>query len=503
MITDARSLERETGFATTLGVFIETEGYEANGVFTDELASFVHGFELASVADEGALLPAGSSAVSVLSYLIAVPGATPLAPTGVDVLQAIGVAPPALRNLLVSDDGNAMQVQFNVGPSSLDVRAELVARLEQAIADPPDGATALPENASATPAGLARVGVSLLTNLTAGRSAFAYVSLLLVAALLLIRFRNPGLAGLAMVPILLALGLADILVAVLDITLSPLTTVGAPLVIALCAEFSILIVARYVEEREHGADPRAAIDHASARTGRAFTASALATIGGFGVLVFSSLPLLRDFGLIVMLKVAIALLSALVVVPPMAIWADQRGLLGLGLTAGASAGAGEPRRRRPLTWVPAGVGVVLGVLGLGLAIGQAGSDEGAGAATVVRTVPAAALPATLPTTTTTPPTTALPPGATTTTLPPGPAERPDGLVAGALYDAFVAAGAEGGVARCTADALLAATPEDQLLAAGIASTPPSPAAAALVATAATACGVTPEIQAAVSAASGG
>ncbi len=79
-IKDARSLERETGFATTLGVFIETDGYESNGVFTDELASFVHGFELRSVATEGVLLPAASSAVSVMSYLIAVPGATPSRP---------------------------------------------------------------------------------------------------------------------------------------------------------------------------------------------------------------------------------------------------------------------------------------------------------------------------------------------------------------------------------------------------------------------------------------
>ncbi len=416
------------------------------------------------------------------------------------MLQAMSVAPEPLRRLLVSDDGNAMQVQFNVGPSSLDRRAELVDRLERAIAVPTDGATALPDNASATPAGLARVGVSLLTNLTAGRSAFAYVSLLLVGALLLLRFRTLGLAVLALVPVLLALGLADILVAVLDITLSPLTTVGAPLVIALCAEFSILIVARYVEEREHGLAPRAAIDHTSARTGRAFTASALATIGGFGVLVFSSLPLLRDFGLIVMLKVAVALLSALVVVPPMAIWADQRGLLGLPATDLERAPARPRRQLSP--WVPAALGMALGLVGLGLALNQT-SAEDAAVATAIRTVPAAAQPAVLPTTTTTPPTTALPPGATTTTLPPGVAERPDGLVAGALYDAFVAAGAEAGVARCTADALLATTPEDQLLAAGIASTPPSPAATALVAAAANACGVSPEIQAAVSEASGG
>jgi hypothetical protein len=41
------------------------------------------------------------------------------------------------------------------------------------------------------------------------------------------------------------------------------------------------------------------------------------------VLSFSSLPLLRDFGRIVAMNVAVALLSALVVLPPMLVWADD------------------------------------------------------------------------------------------------------------------------------------------------------------------------------------
>jgi hypothetical protein len=45
------------------------------------------------------------------------------------------------------------------------------------------------------------------------------------------------------------------------------------------------------------------------------------------VLAFSSLPLLRDFGLIVALNVAVALLSALIVLPPLLVWTDEKGLL--------------------------------------------------------------------------------------------------------------------------------------------------------------------------------
>jgi uncharacterized protein len=42
------------------------------------------------------------------------------------------------------------------------------------------------------------------------------------------------------------------------------------------------------------------------------------------VIATSSLPLLRDFGLIVTMNVAVALLSALVVLPPLLVWADEK-----------------------------------------------------------------------------------------------------------------------------------------------------------------------------------
>ena len=37
------------------------------------------------------------------------------------------------------------------------------------------------------------------------------------------------------------------------------------------------------------------------------------------------MPLLRDFGIVVGMNVAVALLSALVVLPPMLVWADNDG----------------------------------------------------------------------------------------------------------------------------------------------------------------------------------
>ena len=56
-----------------------------------------------------------------------------------------------------------------------------------------------------------------------------------------------------------------------------------------------------------------------------FFTSAATTIGGFAVLIGSAMPLLRDFGIIVTMNVTVALLAALVVMPPLLMYADDRG----------------------------------------------------------------------------------------------------------------------------------------------------------------------------------
>ncbi|MGD9704471.1 MAG: RND family transporter [Acidimicrobiia bacterium] len=483
-IRNARQLEHDVDFATTLGIFIETSGTEANGIFTDQLAAFVHDFVERELTAEGGTLVQASSLVSTVSYLIEVPGTSSLPPTGTDVLEAYTVAPPDIQRLLVGSDGNAAQVLFQVGPSSLEERAGLVERLEVSIAQPGTEDAALPSNAAATPAGLAIVGVGLLNNLTANRVQLTIVALLLVAGWLVFRYGDLARAALTMVPVLLAVGGSATLVSLLGITLSPLTTVGGPLVIATCAEFSALLTGRYVEGRRAGLTPSEATALASERTGRAFIASALTTIGGFAVLMFAALPLLRNFGAVVTLNVSVAVLSALVVVPPLAKWADERGWF--------PAAVATPHRldlsRRRL--VAAAGGVVLGAIAVFL-IADSVRTETAEAVTAM-TVPGTEVPATLP-----PPTTAPPAGAATTvtlvvtgeTLPPGPPEKPTGLVAGTFYDTLTGAGVDPGVARCAADTLVGTTPEADLLAMGIASSPRPEAVNDLIAAAALACGV--------------
>ena len=489
-IKNARTLEKETGFATTLGVFVRTDPAEFNGVFTDQMGAFV--FDLVRRATtENKELAGASSLATTVGWLAEVPGTTSLPPTGLDMLQAYNIAPDALRTLLVADDGKATQVLFQVGPSGLEQRAVVLDKMRAAIADPGKGGL-LPAHASATTGGLAVVGVGLLENITANRAQLTIVALLLVGAFVVLRYRDLARGLLTMIPVLVAVGTSAVLVRVLGITLSPLSTVGGPLVVATCAEFSVLLIARYAEERDRGLDPEVSTQMAARRTGRAFFTSALTTLGGFAVLMFSSLPLLADFGTVVTINIAVALLSALVVVPPLVKEADRRGLLQMGTAAGHE----EARRREAATgWI---AGALLAVAGLVIIVVSVRDDKPAPAQAL--SSPTAEAPATIPPPTTAPPsTTSLPPG---DTLPAGPTDRPTGLVAGVFYDTLIGVGVDPGKARCAADDLITTTSEADLLALGIASVPRPEAVNALLDGSAKRCGVTQAQLDAAAAASG-
>lgn len=251
-----------------------------------------------------------------MSDLADVPGAPHLPPTGESVRAAWDVAPAAIQTSTVADRDQAMNLIFRTGPSSLDQRAKVV-RAIRATTEPPEGVRA-------TPSGLAVLGVGLLDNLNENRVELTYLAILFVFLFLSVRLRSVIRALLSLVPVLIAVGVASLTAYALDLKLSPMTAVGGPLVVAACTEFTSLILLRFIEERRRGLSPRQAVDVTASRTGRAFIVSALTAISGVAVIATSSLPLLRDFGIIVALNVGVALLSALVILPPLLVWTDRR-----------------------------------------------------------------------------------------------------------------------------------------------------------------------------------
>jgi hypothetical protein len=327
VIRDIETLKTETGSSAELGIFVESDD-----VFSDETATFVTEFANEELADRPDELLTASSIVTTVAFLLELPDTTTLAPTGADVQRAYEVAPPDIQRSLVNPGSGALNLVFRTGPGSLDERAVYINEIRDELdAGRTDGGAVIPENVRATPSGLAVVGVGLLENIEANRILLTYLAVAFVFAFLAVRLRSIVRAMLSMVPVLIAVGVASLVAWAFDLQLSPMTAVGGPLVVALCTEFTSLILLRFIEERQRGYSPKDAADVTASRTGRAFIVSALTAVAGVAVIAFSSLPLLQDFGMIVAMNVTVALLSALVFLPPMLVWAEERGWVTRGM----------------------------------------------------------------------------------------------------------------------------------------------------------------------------
>ncbi|HEX2381840.1 MAG TPA: MMPL family transporter [Acidimicrobiales bacterium] len=320
VIKDIDEVEAQVHSSNEMGVYVT-----APSVFTDDVVQFVHTFTADTLAkyEPSGRIATASSIETTIGDLISVPGASDIAPTGADIEAAYNVAPDDIKASTVSADHKAMNIIFRTGPGSLEDRAPMV----RAVRDE----THPPAGIRATPSGLAVVGVGLLDNLEANRILLTYLAILFVFLFLAVRLKSVIRALLSLVPVLIAVGLASTVAFVFGLKLSPMTAVGGPLVVAACTEFTSLILLRFIEERDRGLEPKLAVDVVASRTGRAFIVSALTAIAGVAVLSFSSLPLLRDFGRIVAMNVTVALLSALVVLPPMLVWADRRNWVSRGM----------------------------------------------------------------------------------------------------------------------------------------------------------------------------
>ena len=219
-----------------------------------------------------------------------------------------------------------MNIVFRTGPSGRSTPAPRSSRSLRNDTHPPAGIRA-------TPSGLAVVGVGLLDNLEANRVLLTYLAILFVFLFLAVRLRSVVRSLLSLVPVLIAVGVASLVAYALQPQAEP-------------DDRGRRSAGRRGVHRVHVADPVAlrrgtaararrrseAVDVTASRTGRAFIVSGLTAIAGVAVLVdLVAAAAARLRARSWRMNVAVALLSALVVLPPMLVWADKRNWVSRGL----------------------------------------------------------------------------------------------------------------------------------------------------------------------------
>ncbi|MEA2468042.1 MAG: uncharacterized protein QOJ57_2168, partial [Thermoleophilaceae bacterium] len=134
-------------------------------------------------------------------------------------------------------------------------------------------------------------------------------------------------AAIPLIPIALATGWSSLVLFLLQIPLNPMSATLGALVIAISTEFSVLLSARYRQERNAGATTEQALERAYSSTGAAVLASGATAIAGFAAVIASDIRMLHDFGAVTVIDLTVSLLGVMLVLPAAIVWAEQRGRL--------------------------------------------------------------------------------------------------------------------------------------------------------------------------------
>ena len=318
-IEHIKALKAGTGSANEIAVNLTTDH-----PFTDKTVDYV--VKLSHQLQDkypGVLLPA-TGIINTLDQVINnVPGTTEIPPTGAEIEGLYLLSTPGIRRTTMANDGHSINIIFRAYPDTLSSLEPIVKDLQGGITPPPGFKLA--------PGGIAIVGVGLIQNIEGSRVELTYLAILFVGAFLAVRLRSLIRALLSLVPVLTAVGAVSLVAVAFNLQLSPVTAVAGPLVVAVCTEFTSLILLRFVEERERGFSPRRAMENTARRTGRAFMVSGMTAVAGIATLATSSMPLLSGFGTIVALNLTVALVCALVILPPILVAAEGRGWVTRGL----------------------------------------------------------------------------------------------------------------------------------------------------------------------------
>jgi len=317
-VKEIKELEADTGSDNQIGIIVKTAH-----PFTKQTIAYVTKLTEIETRKYGSVLFPGAGLISSADGFLTPPGADIVPPTPAQIEEFYRLAPTALQRQLVASDGHDLDLVFLSRTNDFAALEPMIENLQSDAHPPPGFAVA--------PGGIGVVGVGLLVNLAKSRTLLTYLALLFVGCFLAVRLRSVIRSLLSLVPVLIAVGGVTLIAFALNVKLSPLTAVSGPLVVAVCTEFTSLILLRFVEERNRGLSPRQAMTVTATRTGRAFLVSGMTAVGGLAVVATSSMPMLRDFGIVMVLNVFVALLSALVVLPPILVWAEERGLVSRGL----------------------------------------------------------------------------------------------------------------------------------------------------------------------------
>ena len=242
-----------------------------------------------------------------------------------DFLNELEAREPAVSHLLVNDpqDIDAILLQFPTFTNDPDQTKVLQEEIEQIWFGDDDAITVTSESVTS---------VTLTEEMTSSQTTAIVTTIAAALGILLVFFwitlRQPGLAFIAIGPIVLVLFWIIGTMALLGIPYTLVTATITALSIGIGVDYTIHIIHRYREEYTRIRDPELAAVNTLRTTGTALLGSALTTGIGIGMLILSPVPALQQFGITATIAIAYSLIVSVVLVPPaMTLWGAYQDML--------------------------------------------------------------------------------------------------------------------------------------------------------------------------------
>ena len=277
---------------------------QGGGVTSPDAIKWMYDFQNYAASSNSLVTGSQSIATNVIQY-----NGGQLPTTQGEVDSALAQIPLGTRNQYLSGNSEAV-ISFTTVKMTMPESQSLITQMKQELQfkTPPPGI-------SAALTGQTEMFTGLIQDIKDGKMTMTLLGFGMIFGFLLLVYRKFAKAITPLIPIMFIVGWNGLIMYSLGIDYSPLTAVLGSMTIGVAAEYTILMMERYYEERTWGLGHLEAITHSMKQIGTAITVSGLCTVFGFSALIISNFNIISNFGVVTVLSVAFSVVGAIVVMP--------------------------------------------------------------------------------------------------------------------------------------------------------------------------------------------
>ncbi|HPP77681.1 hydrophobe/amphiphile efflux-3 (HAE3) family transporter [Methanospirillum sp.] len=291
-------VSRTIGSTTPVPVLVT-----GNNVISPDVLRWIERFQ----KNELSLYMEITGSTSIVDYIKIYNNGT-IPSTQFEIDEVIAKIPEGIRNEYVNGRTETV-IEFSTKRLEMPQQDELKTQMNNdlVLITPPPGI-------SASITGTFDLFTTLISDIAESKEQMTLLGFILIVAFLALIYRKIH-AVTPIVPIVCIVGWNAVAMLILNIDYTPMTACLGSMTIGVAAEYTILIMERYLEERETAANTLDAIRESVRKIGSAIMVSGFATFFGFSALMLSNFNMISNFGLTTVIAVFFSLIGAVAIMP--------------------------------------------------------------------------------------------------------------------------------------------------------------------------------------------